>query len=150
MIVLFQINPNDVRSPMVALISVTISTDQTIIWYDHWEDGFDQDVANKTAKSTEIWGDGIAANGCSPMIKNCTNSLDRLMAGASVVIQNTVPIPRVRTSVYYDGADRLQASLPIAVTRAGYASVPGSLLAGAGKCYDLFRVVIMVLLHNRD
>jgi hypothetical protein len=140
--VFFQVSPNTCRPPMVSLVSVTISTDKTVVWVDHWEDGFDDDVTIATARTTEIWGDGNATNGCSPMITSCTNALDVLMAGASIVIQNLVNLPRVKTEIRYDGGDRIQSSFPIAVTRAGYSSTPGSVFAGAGTSFCMLASVV--------
>jgi hypothetical protein len=133
---LFKVVSGDAKSPVVSILSITISNDQTVIWYDHWEDGYDLNVGVATGRSTQIWGDGIAANGCAPTIKNCTNSLDRLMAGDSIVIQNNVAVPRDRVNFFYDGGDRIQSNFPIAVVRAAYASSPGSVLAGAIEILD--------------
>jgi hypothetical protein len=130
--VFYQINPDMARPPIVSLISVTVSTDKTVIWVDHWEDGYDQDVTLGIAKTTEIWGDGNAANGCAPGVVPCTNAKDTLLAGASIVIQNNVDLPRQASQIRYDGGDRIQSSFPVAVTRGAYCDQPGSLLAGAG------------------
>lgn len=130
--VLFKINSEKARAPLETLLSVTISTDRTVVWVDHWEDGYDVDVAVRTAVTTEIWGDGNAANGCAPNVVDCTNVKDVLMAGNSIVIQNSVDLPRNRATIRYDGGDRIQSSFPVAVTRAGYAREPGTVLAGAG------------------
>jgi hypothetical protein len=120
---------------MVVMLSVTISTDKTVVWVDHWEDGFDMDVTTNRAKTTEVWGDGDASNGCAPHIKTCTNLNDILNAGTSVVVTNEVDIPRdPKKQVRYDGGDRIQASFPVAITRASYAKNPGSVMAGAGTC----------------
>jgi hypothetical protein len=134
--VFFQINSNKARPPIETLLSVTISTDKTVVWVDHWEDGYDGDVNVATARSTEIWGDGNAANGCAPTVRPCTNSADVLMAGTSVVVQNAVELPRNKANIVYDGGDRIQASFPVAVTRSCYAREPGSVLAGAVEVYD--------------
>jgi IgGFc binding protein len=91
---------------------------------------------NGTAPSTEIWGDGNASNGCAPDVMSCTNSNDRLMAGDSIVIQNTIALPRVQQHIRYDGSDRIQASFPIAVTRGAYPVRPGSVMAGAVEVFD--------------
>jgi hypothetical protein len=102
---------------VVTLLSATISTDNTTIFYDHHEDGFEADVVLNSQASTEIWGDGNAANGCAPGTVPCTNATDILMAGRAIVIQNEVPMPRDSNQILYDGGDRIQASFPIAVTR---------------------------------
>jgi uncharacterized repeat protein (TIGR01451 family) len=120
-----------------SIIAVAVSTDKTVIWYDHWEDGFDVDATNATitSKTTEVWGDGKASNGCRPNI-TCTDATDILNAGTSFVIQNNVPIPRDRAVLRWDGGDKVLTSFPIAITRGGYPSKPGSLLAGAVEVLD--------------
>jgi IgGFc binding protein len=127
---------------MTVMLSVTISTDKTVVWFDHWEDGFDVDVTNPLyamSKTTEIWGDGNAANGCSPHIAkvNCTNVNDILNAGTSIVMRNDVPLPRdAAANVLYDGGDKILSSFPVAVTRASFPRSPGSVMAGAVEVYD--------------
>jgi hypothetical protein len=135
----FQINSGKAKAPLESIISVAFSTSDTIVWYDHWEDGFDIDTTNATAtaKTTEIWGDGNAANGCAPKVTPCTDATDRIKAGQSIVVQNTVAIPRVKTQIRYDGGDRLQTSFPVTVTRGAYPTEPGSLMAGAVDVVDL-------------
>jgi IgGFc binding protein len=132
----FKVITSGASNVIVTLLSVTVSTDKTVIWYDEWEDGYEENVAFGIGRSTKVWGDGNAANGCAPTILNCTNSMDRLYAGDSFVIQNDVPIPRVKANILYDGGDRIQASFPITVNRAAYAKSPGSVLAGAVEMLD--------------
>ena len=133
---LFKVINAGASNVIVTILSVTISTDGTVIWYDEWEDGYDENVAFGVSKTTKVWGDGNALNGCAPMITNCTNSMDTLKAGDSFVIQNDVPIPRIKTTILYDGGDRIQASMPINMNRAAYAKSPGSVLAGAIEMLD--------------
>jgi hypothetical protein len=116
---------------VVTLLSATISIDNTVIFYDHHEDGFEADVVRSSQASTEIWGDGNAANGCAPGTVPCTDATDILKTGSAIVIQNEVPMPRNNSQFMYDGGDRIQASFPIAVTRGAYPVDPGSLMAGA-------------------
>lgn len=133
---------NFVRGNMISLISVAISTDNTVIWYDHWEDGYETDIKAKTlSKNTQIWGDGNAANGCRPGIVTCTNSSDYLNAGDSFVIENAMAIPRTSTNwfeagIKFDGGDKLMANFPVTMTRGSYAEYPGSLLAGGVEVQD--------------
>ena len=134
----FPIRSDRSVGPVVSLISMSISTDNTIIWYDHWEDGFDVDAANATTRSalTEVWGDGNATNGCRPFVASCTDATDKLMAGTSFVIQNNVVVPRDASVLCWDGGDKVQTNFPIAITRGGYPTKPGSLLAGAVEVLD--------------
>ena len=126
------------RAPIQSFISVALSADNTVIWYDHWEDDYEFDILNATAHTTttEIWGDGNAANGCAPDIQPCTDETDKLMSGDNVVIENIVTLPRDGSQIKYDGGDRLQASFPIALTRGAYPDRPGSLMAGATEVYS--------------
>ena len=134
------INAHAVRnsySTVMSIIALAISTDNTIIWYDHWEDGYDADSSNITSasKKTEVWGDGNASNGCQPTIR-CTDATDLLMAGTSFVIQNEVVAIRNKAVYKYDGGDKVATNFPIAITRGGYPMNPGSLLAGAMEVLD--------------
>jgi hypothetical protein len=56
--VFLKINQERAKPPVQTLISISISTEKTIVWYDHWEDGYDQDVTKFTSSTTEVWGDG--------------------------------------------------------------------------------------------
>jgi hypothetical protein len=125
-------------STVESIIAVAVSTDKTVIWYDHWEDGFDVDSSNTTvaSKTTEVWGDGNSTNGCRPLLIPCNDATDVLNAGTSFVIQNTVTIPRDRAVLRWDGGDKVLTNFPIAITRGGYPANPGSLLAGAVEVLD--------------
>ena len=131
------INRNATKGSVMSIIALAISTDNTIIWYDHWEDGYDADSTNITSasKKTEIWGDGNATNGCQPTIV-CTDAADALMAGMSFVIQNIVDPVRNPLVYRYDGGDKVATNFPIAITRGGYPTRPGSVLAGAMEVLD--------------
>jgi hypothetical protein len=131
-----QVNNATAKAPLETIVSLACSTDNTVVWYDHWEDGYELDATNATSRTTEIWGDGNATNGCPPDVKPCTDASDRLNAGDSVVIQNTVVLPRNAKTILYDGGDRVQASFPVTMTRGAYPSSPGSLMAGATEMVD--------------
>ena len=125
-------------APIQTLISVTISTNGTMVYWDHWEDGYEDPLDPSMQVTTEVWGDGNAANGCAPKLgKSCTDENDRLFAGKAVVLENRVDLPRaVDGHVLYDGRDNIKTTYPVAVTRGAYAQKPGSLLAGATEVYD--------------
>ncbi len=67
----------------------------TLVYWDQWEDGgYDADIANPGANvyaspgnpdGTQIWGDGVLANGCPPSINNvpnpCTVAADDQLRG---------------------------------------------------------------------
>ncbi|KAI2514177.1 extracellular matrix structural constituent [Fragilaria crotonensis] len=110
------------------VISIAIASDNTIVYYDHWEDGFETDARLKTQPTTLIWGDGNLLNGVAPGTLD-----DKLKGGTAIVLSNNVPVPRVKANIFFDGSDRIQSSLPVAVTRFAYPDAPGSLMAGAGS-----------------
>ena len=109
-----------IKPPVTHILAISISTDNTVTWFDHWEDGFDVDVTVAYAKTTVVWGDGKAANGCAPSVAVCTNAADVFKAGNNILLRNNVTIPRDPRNIFYDGGDRIQASYPITVTRAGH------------------------------
>lgn len=130
-------------SPLNSMQSVTTVVDGTIVWYDHWEDGFEPDIVNPAQDSTLIIGDGDGSNGCAPapgdnkIRLTCSNdSEDTLPPGTAMILENYIPLPRVQGDIYYDGGDRVQSSFPIAITRGVHSGpegdgFPGALLGGA-------------------
>ncbi|NEQ77023.1 MAG: Cna B-type domain-containing protein, partial [Okeania sp. SIO2C9] len=147
------------------IISVAIAADNTIIYYDHWEDGYEADVLNPAVPGTGIgiWGDQDITNGISPLAdtdgdgivdvdRNQDNVLDALddvhFGGDAMVLENFVPIVRQNPDGtingdldLYDASDRIQATFPIAVTRGAYPEIagsfnPGTVLAGAVEVLD--------------
>jgi hypothetical protein len=134
----FKIISADATAPVTTMVSVVISTNGTLVYWDHWEDGYENPLSTSFQSTTEIWGDGNAANGCAPPLKGnlCTNAADKLYAGQAIVIQNDVPLPRVTSKIVYDGGDNIKSSYPVTVNRAAFPSYPGSLMAGAVEVYD--------------
>ena len=136
---------HDIRVAAVALysgtgdtvhtvISVTAAVDGTFVYYDHWEDGFELDLANPVQPSSEVWGDGDAGNGAPP---GCAaDGCDVFGAGDNATLINDVPAnPRNPGTILYDGGDRFGTTAPVAVTRAGWPVNPGVVLAGAVEVY---------------
>jgi hypothetical protein len=110
------------------------------VWYDHHEDNYEasgyRDIS-ALQDSTEVWGDGNAANGCAPGTTSCTNANDVLKAGQSIVLENKIDIsPTADNGIKYDGGDKVLATYPIAITRGEYPDSPGSLMAGAVEVLD--------------
>ena len=116
------------------VISITGAVDGTVVYYDHWEDGFELDIANPVQATTETWGDGLYANGAPP---GClADGCDSFDAGDNAALINDVPAnPRDKLQIFYDGGDQVATTGPVAVTRAGWATDPGTLLAGAVEVY---------------
>ena len=123
----FRADESDIRS----LISISVAADGTVVFYDHWEDGFELDPANPQQSTTRIWGDGDTGNGTAPGTIN-----DLFAGGESFVVKSTVPVDRDTSDIFFDGGDLVSASFPIAVTRAAFPTDTGSVLAGATEALD--------------
>ena len=123
-----------VGNQIKSTISIVVPTAGTIIVYDHWEDGYEADPANPVQSSTQIWGDGNPAHGQPPGYP--TNILP---AGAVIKLQNSVSLPRSAGTISYDGRDRICATAAIAVTRAAWATTPGTVLCTASEVYDTLK-----------
>ncbi|MCB1069298.1 MAG: DUF11 domain-containing protein, partial [Kiritimatiellae bacterium] len=132
------INPAPVGTN-VALISISAFASNTLIYWDHWEDGYESDLSSPTQSTTEIWGDANIANGCPPNFTNpviCTATGDVIARGQAVVSIETMPVPRNPANIFFDGRDRIGVTRPVAVTRFGWDVGPATLLAGAVEVYD--------------
>lgn len=110
-----------------SIVSIVTTADGTTVYYDHWEDGYDEPLS-PSQSSTEV----------------VTESAD---AGTVVSLRNTVRrsdrgevLPGNQT-YFYDGGDRIWADNPIAVTRVVWDSGAGrgAALAGAVEVYDTSR-----------
>lgn len=128
-------DPALVKSPMTSVIAIATSADNTVLWYDHWEDGYDGTYLPPSS-TTQIWGDRDASNGCAPQVIPCTDHRDVIRAGQSIILEQIVPLPRDRSQIIFDAGDRIQASIPITVNRGMYPASPGGLMAGAVDLYD--------------
>jgi len=111
-----------------SVVSVVVNADGTQITYDHWEDGYEVDIDNPVQTSTRVWGDGNDANGIAP---GFVNDPVGLPGGSVLSLRNLVSLPRNPSAVLYDGRDRLGATKAVVVSRAAWATSPGSVLAGA-------------------
>lgn len=104
-------NPDTIRT----VISITSTAAGTVLYYDHWEDGYERDLANPIQGTTEIFNVG---------------------AGTVTVLENDVFIdPRDSGTVLYDARDRIGSTELLAVTRAGWRLQEGTLLAGAAEAF---------------
>jgi choice-of-anchor A domain-containing protein/uncharacterized repeat protein (TIGR01451 family) len=124
------------KNPMQVYASVAAVADNTIIYYDHWENGFDPDIANPlnvysaaNPGGTQIWGDGDPSNGAPPGVPG-----DIINAGTVFLLNNAVDtaVPGIR----FDGRDKIATTKSIAVTRAGWASESSTMFTGANEVFD--------------
>jgi hypothetical protein len=120
-------NREDTNILFESVVSISSSLDDTVIVYDHWEDGYETDLANPTQPTTQVWGDGDPYNGSAPC---CAGDL--IDAGSVIVLQSTVDSTNpAGDPLAYNGRDQFGASKPVAVTRVAWSTQPGTLLAGA-------------------
>ncbi|HBB31510.1 MAG TPA: hypothetical protein DC064_06865, partial [Cyanobacteria bacterium UBA9273] len=135
-----------VSNGIVSIISMTISRNGTLIYYDQWENGYDTDIANPTNKysagnlgGTQIWGNNDPTDGIAPGF-----ATDVFQAGDVVILRNVVPTnPRNPANIFFDGTDKIGATSAIAVTRGYWPQTVenngGSVLGGAIEVVDTFR-----------
>jgi hypothetical protein len=62
-------------TPIISLISFAISAG-TVIWYDHWEDGYEYDVTDPVGSTTQVWGDGDSSLAVTKLVISCADSND--------------------------------------------------------------------------
>lgn len=132
---------NGTGATMHGVIGLSVTANNTLIYYDQWENGYDTDIANPTnlysasnPGGTQIWGDGNPANGVPPGIAS-----DLLNAGAVIVLENDIPIPRNPTTIFYDGRDKIGSTKVTAVAKSAWATVPGTVMADAVEALDTTR-----------
>jgi uncharacterized repeat protein (TIGR01451 family) len=129
---------NAPTEPITGYITITAVADNTIIYYDQWENGYDVDIANTldtystgNPDGTQIWGDGNAANGAPPGVPS-----DTINAGTLIDLHNNVTTTTRQTVIDFDGGDKVAATKTIAMTRTSWAGATGTLFAGCVEVYD--------------
>jgi uncharacterized repeat protein (TIGR01451 family) len=139
----------DPYPPVRTVIAISVSSANTLIYWDQWEDGgYDADIANPGSNiynaatnpdGTQIWGDGDPTNGYPPRFRDAINTAQRdvLNAGDVIVLDNLVELDLTGRGagganrrlwlgsslpgiVRYDGKDKFGATAPVAATRANW------------------------------
>lgn len=106
---------------MASVVGLAASTDDQIVYYDQWEDGYEADMLAPNQSTTLILGDNNPANGDARSFSNDPRLTGDIILRGTVLtfnsdqtggtIQNqVVPIPRVATDIRYDGGDRIFTS----------------------------------------
>ncbi len=113
------------------VISISVNATNTLVVYDHAEDGFEADIQNPTQTTTRVWGDFNNANGIPPGFAE-----DSLNAGSIIALQDTIPVPHNPSDIRYSGGDRVTATKAVAVTFSCWPVDPGAVLADAIEVYD--------------
>ncbi|MEZ5327486.1 MAG: hypothetical protein R3F19_20745 [Verrucomicrobiales bacterium] len=134
-------------STMNGVVSIVATQDNTVIYYDQWENGYENDLNNplsiynaSTNKSgTQIWGDADPSNGYPPELNGSTNTaqVDVITAKDVIALENNVSLPRNPSTPLYDGRDQFGSTRALAVSRAEWATSPGTVLAGAIEVYSV-------------
>ncbi len=99
-------------SPIFSNISISPIANQTIIYYDHYEDGYEADITNPVQTSTQIWGDGNIANGARPGVT--TDAGDVINAGGVFVLSQQIATSTTAVTVtspyQFNGRDKISLS----------------------------------------
>lgn len=104
-----------INADIEVTISIAVLSNNTIIYYDHWEDGLEPILTSPDQASTQVWGDGDPSNGQPPDFTE-----DVLDAGAVIALKNDVIVPRTN-QIFYDGGDKLTSlGGAMAVSMAGW------------------------------
>lgn len=114
------INAPQASGNVNSAISIAAAADGTKVYYDHWEDGYDPNPTN-------------------PSLRQSTTEVFDLDGGDVEVLESAITSAggyRSPSTLFYDGADKILASLPIAVTRFAFPDSPGSLMAGAVEIFN--------------
>jgi uncharacterized repeat protein (TIGR01451 family) len=119
-----------VGNTIESVISIVATGAGSIIHYDQWEDGYEVDLNNPVQPSTQIWGDGNNANGIPP---GYANDPATLTSGSVIVLRNQIPLPRNPANHFYDGRDRFGGTKALVVSRASWATTPGTVLCGSNE-----------------
>ena len=122
--------PFPITEPMVSFTSISVIAEGTLIYFDHWEDGYEIDMSNPTQATTQIWGDSNAANGAPPGFPG-----DVLGPNAVIVLRSNVNLAARQSTIDFDGGDKFGATRSVAATRAFWDSGASTLLAAAFEVY---------------
>lgn len=116
-------------------VGLTNAASGSVMYYDHWEDGYEADIANPVQATTLQFGDGDTGNGDASLY--CTACAgDLLPQGGALVMRNDVATPRDSGVVLFDGGDKVASTRGFAITAGGFTTDLGSLLAGVVSSYD--------------
>jgi len=132
-------------------ISLVATADYQVIYYDHWEDGYEADLLNPVQPTTEVYGDGDTSNGGTGsdilLAGNDINLVSNQNVTGPTAITGYVAVDPVRNpaDLRYDGGDRIITSGgPVDLTHAmwplrhwnGHSWVGGSWIGGAWEIYS--------------
>jgi len=117
------------RQPIINYTGIVLSQANTIIYYDHFEDGYEPMIAYPVQATTEVWGDGNLTNGRAPA------DADDVLASGQILILNDVKDSTAAEVVDYDSRDKLASTAALAVSRSAWANGSVTLFATAEEVY---------------
>ncbi|WFB35026.1 SdrD B-like domain-containing protein [Kiritimatiellota bacterium B12222] len=125
-------------SPIINRISIAAIANNTLIYYDQGENGYDPVIDNPiniysstNLGGTQIWGDGDTSNGFPPGVNS-----DLINSGTVIVLEASVAVPFASGTFPFGGGDKLASTKTISVVRAGWATTTGTLFAGSNEVFD--------------
>jgi len=119
------------------VISIRANYSATIIYYDHWEDGYEPTAGTRTQSTTEIWGDGNTSNGTAPGYPT-----DIFPEGAIITIDNTSAYrtgngrTATETTFQYDGRDKIYSTKLLTLTKVTGSDATFSVQSTKGNVID--------------
>lgn len=116
-------------------ISLVVGSSNTVVTYDHWEDGYEADIANPVQLTTEVWGDDDPFNGIAP-----GHPSDRLNPGCVLSLTNDIVVPRDPAIFRFDARDKIAATRAVTAGRAVYVAADTGSYAGPnlGEAFQMY------------
>ncbi len=133
--------------PVQTFVSISVPNDCQV-FYDHWEDGYEADLANPSQATSLSWGNGNDADGVPPGFASDPSPLS---GGTVLVLQSSVVTgmstgdedpnapgadAALQATIDFDGRDRVGTTCASSMTRAAWADV-GTVNAGAVEVWPL-------------
>lgn len=132
------IHGGSITDQICSTVSLVATADHQVIYYDHWEDGYETDLFNPIQSTTEVYGDGDPSNGgAGSDVLFAGDDMNQTSDQNDGTINGYVPVnPRNPAQVRYDGGDRIITSGgPVDVTHAVW-PLDGSWAGGAWEVYS--------------
>lgn len=108
------------------LFSIVMARGGTIVYYDHKEDGYEDNLVDPQQSTTEIWGDMDPSNGIPPGF-----TVDTLETGSVISILESYNLPYNGSTSDYNAGDRFGATNIISSTISSWLDGSKTLFAGA-------------------
>ena len=107
---------SNIRGRICSTVSLVATADYQVIYYDHWEDGYEADLLNPVQPTTEVYGDGNPSNGGTGndilFAGNEVNLTSNRNVTGHSAITGYVPVDPARNpaDLRYDGGDHIISS----------------------------------------